>query len=88
MTDTRQVRQVLLAAVSVSKMNSRKNLEAGAEDAGLIELAESIKANGLIQPSNCWVRLAKSPWPKTLYNSSLPRGKLILTGYYRTLGYR
>jgi len=49
-SDTREVRQVLLAAVTVSAMNSRKNLEAGTEDAGLIELAESITTNGLIQP--------------------------------------
>jgi ParB family transcriptional regulator, chromosome partitioning protein len=50
MSETREVRQVLLAAITVSAMNSRKNLEAGTEDAGLKELAESIEANGLIQP--------------------------------------
>ncbi len=50
MTEPRELHRVSLAAVTVSALNTRKNLEAGAEDAGLAELAESIKANGLIQP--------------------------------------
>lgn len=45
-----ELREVSLAAISVSSLNSRKNLEAGSEDAGLAELAQSIESNGLLQP--------------------------------------
>ena len=45
-----ELRRVSLASISVSALNSRKNLEAGTEDAGIEELAQSIKSNGLIQP--------------------------------------
>ena len=44
------LRSVSLAAIKVSPLNTRKNLEAGSEDAGLAELAASIEANGLLQP--------------------------------------
>lgn len=45
-----ELRKVLLAAISVSSLNSRKNLEAGSEDAGIEELARSISSSGLISP--------------------------------------
>ena len=44
------LRNVLLSAIVVSSLNSRKNLEAGSEDAGIEELAQSISSSGLIQP--------------------------------------
>jgi len=47
---TEQTIEVPLAAISVSSYNSRKNLEAGSEDAGLNELAQSISKMGLINP--------------------------------------
>lgn len=46
------LRSVSLAAIKISPLNARKNLEAGSEDAGLAELAASIEANGLLQPPN------------------------------------
>ena len=45
-----ELRRVLLASIGVSSLNSRKNLEAGTEDGGIQELAQSIMSNGLIQP--------------------------------------
>ena len=45
-----QTIDVQLAAVTVSSYNSRKNLEAGSEDAGLNELAQSISKIGLMNP--------------------------------------
>lgn len=47
---TEQTIEVQLAAISVSSYNARKNLEAGSEDAGLNELAQSISKVGLINP--------------------------------------
>jgi ParB/RepB/Spo0J family partition protein len=47
---TNELRRVQVAAIGVSSLNARKNLEAGSEDAGIEELARSIEANGLIQP--------------------------------------
>lgn len=47
---TEQTIEVQLAAISVSSYNARKNLEAGSEDAGLNELAQSISKVGLISP--------------------------------------
>lgn len=44
------LRTALLAEVKVSSLNSRKNLEAGSEDAGINDLASSIRVNGLLQP--------------------------------------
>ena len=43
----RSLRRISIAAISVSSLNSRKNLEAGTEDAGLNDLAQSIESNGL-----------------------------------------
>lgn len=45
-----ELRKVQLAAISVSALNSRRNLEAGCEDGGITELAKSIESNGLLQP--------------------------------------
>jgi ParB/RepB/Spo0J family partition protein len=50
MAATRQVRTVSMAAVTVSVLNTRKNLEAGTEDAGIAQLAESIRQVGLMNP--------------------------------------
>jgi ParB family chromosome partitioning protein len=47
---TSELRRVQVAAIGVSSLNTRKNLEAGSEDAGIEELARSIQQNGLIQP--------------------------------------
>ncbi len=47
---TEQTIEVELAAISISSYNTRKNLEAGSEDAGLNELAQSISRMGLINP--------------------------------------
>ena len=46
----RDMRQVPLSAISISPLNTRKNLSAGTEDAGLQDLARSIQTNGLINP--------------------------------------
>ena len=48
MTD--QLIRVALNAIEVSTFNSRKNLEAGNEDAGINDLAKSISSVGLLQP--------------------------------------
>lgn len=45
-----QTIDIQLAAISISSYNARKNLEAGSEDAGLNELAQSISKMGLINP--------------------------------------
>jgi ParB/RepB/Spo0J family partition protein len=45
-----QTIDVLMAAIVVSSHNARKNLEAGSEDAGLSDLAQSIETMGLINP--------------------------------------
>jgi ParB/RepB/Spo0J family partition protein len=45
-----------LAAITVSDLNSRKNLEAGSEDVGIAELAASIRATGLISPPSVRAR--------------------------------
>ena len=46
----RQLERISLAAISVSSLNTRKNMEAGSEDAGIADLAQSIEENGLLQP--------------------------------------
>jgi ParB family chromosome partitioning protein len=46
----RSFERVPLESISISSLNSRKNLDAGNEDAGLDELAGSIASNGLLQP--------------------------------------
>jgi ParB/RepB/Spo0J family partition protein len=47
-----------LTKLSVSRLNTRKELSAGQEDSGLGELAESIKKHGLLQPIT--VRLSEN----------------------------
>ena len=45
-----QVLQVPIAALRVAAANTRKDTDAGQEDAGLAGLAQSIKENGLLNP--------------------------------------
>jgi len=45
-----EVKDVVLDDISVSSLNVRKDLEAGTEDAGIAELAESIRDKGLLSP--------------------------------------
>jgi ParB family chromosome partitioning protein len=45
-----EVKEVLLSDIVGSESNTRKNLEAGTEDVGIAELAESIRAKGLLSP--------------------------------------
>ena len=42
--------EIAMASIVISDLNTRKNLEAGTEDAGLDELARSIERQGLISP--------------------------------------
>ncbi len=42
--------EIPMAKLQVSSPNTRKDLQAGQEDAGIDELAEDIKAKGLINP--------------------------------------
>ena len=44
-----EVREIALDAISVSEFNVRKDLEAGIEDAGIQDLANSIREKGLLQ---------------------------------------
>ena len=45
-----EVREIALDAISVSEFNVRKDLKAGTEDAGIQDLANSIRENGLNSP--------------------------------------
>jgi ParB family chromosome partitioning protein len=45
-----QEQEVLVEAIDVSGQNTRKDLQAGQEDASLDDLARSIQAHGLLQP--------------------------------------
>ena len=45
-----EVQEIGIDQIDVSRFNTRKDLQAGGEDAGLQELAESISRNGLLQP--------------------------------------
>ncbi len=45
-----EVKEVKLSGIKVSEFNTRKDLGAGTEDAGLDELASSIKEKGLLSP--------------------------------------
>jgi ParB family chromosome partitioning protein len=45
-----EVREIRIADIVVSESNTRKDLEAGGEDAGLDELANSIRDRGLLSP--------------------------------------
>lgn len=45
-----EVRQVQVEDISISQLNTRKNLNAGTEDTSLDDLAASIRETGLLQP--------------------------------------
>lgn len=45
-----EVRDIKITDIKLSEFNTRKDLEAGTEDAGLIELSNSIKEKGLLNP--------------------------------------
>lgn len=45
-----EIRDIELSAIKVSELNTRKDLNAGTEDAGLEDLANSIKEKGLLNP--------------------------------------
>lgn len=45
-----EVKDIKLSAIQVSEFNTRKDLDAGTEDAGLEDLANSIKEKGLLNP--------------------------------------
>ena len=52
-----EVTELPLSAIRVSEFNTRKDLDAGTEDAGIQELADSIRENGLLSP----VTVRRSP---------------------------
>lgn len=52
-----EVTELPLSAIRVSKFNTRKDLDAGTEDAGIQDLADSIRENGLLSP----VTVRRSP---------------------------
>ena len=45
-----KIREIPLNAVRVSTLNTRKDLESGSEDVGIVNLADSIKEKGLLNP--------------------------------------
>lgn len=45
-----EIKEISLSNIMVSEFNTRKDLAAGTDDAGLDDLANSIKQRGLIQP--------------------------------------
>lgn len=45
-----EIRDIELSTIKVSELNTRKDLNAGTEDAGLEDLANSIKEKGLLNP--------------------------------------
>jgi len=45
-----EIREIRLDEISVSDLNTRKDLDAGTEDAGLEDLANSIRESGLLSP--------------------------------------
>ena len=45
-----EVKEIELASISVSDFNARKDMSAGMEDAGIQDLANSIRENGLLSP--------------------------------------
>lgn len=45
-----EIKDIKLSIISLSQFNTRKDLEAGTEDAGLEDLANSIKEKGLLNP--------------------------------------
>ena len=44
------IREIRIDEISVSEFNTRKDLDAGTEDAGLDDLADSIRERGLLSP--------------------------------------
>ena len=45
-----EIREIILDQVRISEFNSRKDLDAGTEDATLDDLANSIRETGLLNP--------------------------------------
>ncbi len=45
-----EVKEIALSSINISEFNTRKDLDAGTEDAGLEDLAVSIKEKGLLSP--------------------------------------
>jgi ParB family chromosome partitioning protein len=45
-----EIRDIEVSTIKVSELNTRKDLDAGTEDAGLEDLANSIKEKGLLNP--------------------------------------
>ena len=45
-----EIKEIPLSAIRVSKLNTRKDLDAGSEDVGIDNLADSIRKNDLINP--------------------------------------
>ena len=45
-----EIREIEISAVEVSSLNTRKDIEAGTEDASLMDLANSIREQGLLTP--------------------------------------
>ena len=45
-----ETRDIELSAIRLSNLNTRKDLDAGTDDAGLMDLANSIQEQGLLQP--------------------------------------
>ena len=45
-----EVKEIALDLISVSEFNARKDIDAGTEDAGVRDLANSISENGLLSP--------------------------------------
>ena len=52
-----EVTELPLSAIRVSELNTRKDLDAGTEDVGIQDLADSIRENGLLSP----VTVRRSP---------------------------
>lgn len=45
-----EVKEIKMSSIQLSEFNTRKDLEAGTEEAGLNDLAQSIKERGLLNP--------------------------------------
>ena len=45
-----EVKDIKLSMIELSEFNARKDLDAGTEDTGLDDLANSIKEKGLLSP--------------------------------------
>lgn len=67
-----EVKDISLSSVNISEFNTRKDLDAGTEDAGLEDLAISIKEKGLLNPVLLYTRWLSSGVAARLF--SLQRG--------------